>query len=212
MSKHLVEKTLKLMTVKELAKVLNVSTDLIKKRIRELFPDKMENGKTTYLTEKEVTAVKLRIQENSSLSTYDDRDRLVSMPKTKLEEDLLIQQAMQIQANRVSLLTAENEQLKNEKLLNAPKVALADESIRDVNTHYSITNAGKQIGLSQSKMFSLLLEKRLITSSKLPTQKALDKNMLSIRTNVVNGKNYPQAVFTMENIFNFKRVYEKDFK
>jgi phage regulator Rha-like protein len=96
--------------------------------------------------------------------------------------------------------------------LQAPKVALADESIRDKTTHYSITAGGKQIGLSQSKIFNLMREKRLLTVKKLPTQLALDKNFLTLRTNIVNGKNRPQAVMNMENIFNFKRVYEKDFK
>lgn len=72
------------MTVKELSEILNVSCNLIKKRIRELFPNKMQNGKTTYLDAKEVTAIKLRIQQNSSLTTCHDRNKLSDMPKTQL--------------------------------------------------------------------------------------------------------------------------------
>ncbi|MCP4988509.1 MAG: hypothetical protein GY928_21395 [Colwellia sp.] len=118
MSSHLIKKTLQLMTVKEVATVLNVSADLIKKRIRELYPDKMINGKTTYLTESEVTAVKLRIEQNSSLATYDDRNRLVDMPKTNLEEELLIQQAMVLQQNKIVRLEQEKNllQLENKTL------------------------------------------------------------------------------------------------
>jgi DNA-binding Lrp family transcriptional regulator len=114
MSNHLINKTLQLMTVKQIAAALNVSAELVKKRIRELFPDKMVNGKTTYLTESEVTAVKLRIQENSSLQTYDDRNRLSSMPKTELEKKMIIQQAMFLINEEVETLKQENNMLQLE--------------------------------------------------------------------------------------------------
>ena len=108
MSNHLIKKTLQLMTVKEVANILNVSADLVKKRIRELYPDKMESRKTTYLTESEVTAVKLRIQENSHIiSTGDDRNQLA---KTSLEKRMIVQQALLI-------LNEEIEELKNENNL-----------------------------------------------------------------------------------------------
>lgn len=106
------------MTIKEVAAAMNVSTSLINKRVKELFPNKIENGKTTYLTEKEVTAVKLRIKENSSLATYDDRERLVNMPSTSLEKKLIVQQAMLILNEEVELLKQENNllQLENKSL------------------------------------------------------------------------------------------------
>lgn len=106
------------MTVKQVAAVLNVSADLIKKRVRELYPDKMVNGKTTYLTESEVTAVKLRITQNSSIATYDDRNRLSDMPKTALEKSLIIQQAMFLINEEVETLKQENNllQLENKSL------------------------------------------------------------------------------------------------
>jgi phage antirepressor YoqD-like protein len=199
-----------LMTVKELAEILNVSTDLIKKRIRELFKNKMKPGQTTYLNEGEVTALKLRIQENSHIiTTGDDRHQL---PTTNLEKKLIIQQAMNFLTEEVESLKAINQQQGEQLTIQAPLVALAEDCIRDTTEHYSITNAGKLLGLSRSKIFSLLSEKRLLTSGKIPTQSAIDRKIISIRNNVVGEKNYPQAVMTMENIYNFKRVYEKDFK
>ena len=99
------------MTVKEVAEALKVSTDLIKKRIKEIYPNKMKNGKTTYLNQMEVTFIKMRIQENSNLATYDDHRRLKNMPTTELEEEILIEQAMRIQANRVIRLQEENKLL-----------------------------------------------------------------------------------------------------
>ena len=97
------------MSVKELSATLSVSADLIKKRIRELFPGKMKNGIQTLITEEEATAVELRIKENSSLATYDDRHRLSSMPKTDLEKKLIVQQALNILNEEIEILRPKAE-------------------------------------------------------------------------------------------------------
>jgi len=59
--------TEKTMTVKEVAEVFGVSRGLIEKRIRELFPNKMVHGKTTYLNEAETTIISIRIKQNTYL-------------------------------------------------------------------------------------------------------------------------------------------------
>ena len=109
----------KRMTIKEVSCDLGVSTDLVQKRVKELFPNKMEPRKTTYLNEYEVTAISVRIKENSSIvSTGDDRRQ---MPKTELEKEMYINQAMIFQAEKVNNLqlqlqiaTNDNEQLQIE--------------------------------------------------------------------------------------------------
>ena len=105
----------KRMTVKEVADALGVSRDLVEKRIRELMPDRMKQGETTYLTEAEVTAIKMRIEQNSSLATSDDRRKLADMPKTVLEKQLLIRQAMALQDEMIA-------ELQSQLALAAPKV------------------------------------------------------------------------------------------
>jgi transposase len=57
----------KTMTVKEIAEVFNVSRGLIEKRIRELFPGRMRQGKTTHLNESEVAIISIRLKENPAL-------------------------------------------------------------------------------------------------------------------------------------------------
>jgi DNA-binding Lrp family transcriptional regulator len=47
----------KRMTVREVAEVLGCTPETVKKHIRELFPNMLQKGKTTYLTEAQVTVV-----------------------------------------------------------------------------------------------------------------------------------------------------------
>jgi DNA-binding Lrp family transcriptional regulator len=49
------------MTIREAAEVLGVSGETIKNRVRELYPDLMRSGLTTYLNEKQITAIKQKI-------------------------------------------------------------------------------------------------------------------------------------------------------
>lgn len=50
-----------LMSVKEVAEILNVTPEAIKKHIRELYLDVIKNGVATLLTEKQVTEIKRRM-------------------------------------------------------------------------------------------------------------------------------------------------------
>jgi hypothetical protein len=47
----------KTMTIKEVAEQLHCNPETVKGHIRELFPDLMENGKTTYLTDRQITVI-----------------------------------------------------------------------------------------------------------------------------------------------------------
>jgi anti-repressor protein len=49
------------MTVREVAAVLGVTDEAIKKHIRELWPELMRNGERTYLTEEQVTEIKQKM-------------------------------------------------------------------------------------------------------------------------------------------------------
>jgi phage antirepressor YoqD-like protein len=153
------------------------------------------------LTEEEVTIIKLKLRPTTK----------VVANKTQLEKNLLIQQAFGFLKEQEESLRLELTEAKKQLTLQAPKVKLAEECIRDKDKHYSITNAGKQLGLKRTFIFNLMIEKHLLTSEKLPTQHALNRDFISLRTNTIGGKNYPQAVMTMENIYNFKKSYEKDF-
>jgi len=153
------------MTIKEIAEVLNVSRDLIEKRIKELFPGKMMKGVTTHLNEAEVTMVKLRIQENSSLITSDDRRKL---PKTNLEKELIIQQAQIYQQEKVAALIEENKRL-------LPKAQFFDR-VTDSTSTFDMGEAAKvlNLGMGRNALFLYLRHKKVLMANNEPYQKYID--------------------------------------
>ncbi|MDR1902010.1 MAG: phage antirepressor KilAC domain-containing protein [Treponema sp.] len=57
----------KRMTVKEVAEALGVHYDTVASHVKQLFPELVRNGITTYLDDVQVTAVKLEIQKSHNL-------------------------------------------------------------------------------------------------------------------------------------------------
>ena len=132
----------KTMTVIEIAEVLNVSERLIRKRIKELWHDRSadlkHNSQGGYiLTEPQVTELKLRIQENSSLTTYDDRHRLSSMPKTDLEKKLLIKQGYDLLMEEIEVLKPKAE--KYDAFISAAGTM----DMKEVSDVLNIENVGR---------------------------------------------------------------------
>ncbi|WP_024469292.1 phage antirepressor KilAC domain-containing protein [Treponema pedis] len=149
------DKEQNIMTPNEIANILGVSYRLVVKRINEIFPNKMKHGKTTYLNEVEVTAIKKRIEQNAHLATYDNQRRLADMPKTNLEKQLLIRQAMQIQNEMIAELEAENEKLKAEAEIQKPKVEYFDTLISRGNAT-NIRNTAKELKIPERQFIKIL--------------------------------------------------------
>lgn len=87
------------MTIKEVAEVLNCSRDTIEYTIKKLIPNKMQQGKTTYLSEVEVTAIKLELDKSMNFRNVPEVNN-----KTKLEKALLIKQALILQQEIIDVL------------------------------------------------------------------------------------------------------------
>lgn len=192
MNNHLVKQTLQSMTVKEVADILEVTPEAIKKWIRELFPTLIKNGVKTLLTETEVTAIKLKMRPTTK----------VVATKTNLEKELLIMQAMTFQQEKIGIMQTEID-YKNVLLeQQAPRVELADKCLRS-NKTMSITDAGKHLKIRQTDIFKMMRDNKYLTQKRIPTQKALDRKILTLVTNA--EQNYKQAVMTMDNIMNFQK-------
>jgi phage antirepressor YoqD-like protein len=170
-----------MMTIGEVSEALGVSRDLVEKRVQELIPNKMHKGVTTFLDESEVTAIKLRISQNSHLATSDDRRRLSDMPKTELEMMILDKQVSEWKSQKIEKLQLELKAKDSELAIAAPKVESFDALMHSEKT-MSITDAAKHFNLHPRKeVFPYLFARGYLTRNGLPTQDAIDADYLSLR-------------------------------
>jgi len=191
-----IEKT---MTVKEVAMVLNCTEQTIRNYCNRLFPDKIKNGLTTYLTEIEVTKIKLEMNENYILKTDFE-------VRTKLEKNLIVRQAIQFLEEEKFELIEQNRILTEENQILTPK-AIAFDVLMKTDDMMSITTAAKHFKLSQKKVFSVLRDKGYLTLSDLPTQKAINKDVLHLKETVCkDNKTRPQAVVKTNQLDNFYKA------
>jgi phage antirepressor YoqD-like protein len=169
------------MTIYETADALGISRDLVEKRVNELFPNRMRKGMTTYLTEAEVTAVKMRIQQNSSLATSDDHRRLADMPSTDLEMMILDRRVSEWKTRKIKELQKEIATKDEVIAISAPKVESFNALMRSDQT-MSITDAAKHFGLHpKAEVFPYLRDRGYLTKYDLPTQAAIDAGYLALR-------------------------------
>ena len=118
----------KTMTVKEVAEALGVSTDTVKNCIRRIMSNKMQNGKTTYLNEAEVTAISKELKSNVKVTeqlTYEAASQ-VKNSTTELEvisNALNAFKALQdLYTHKEAEYKATIEAQKEKIALDAPKV------------------------------------------------------------------------------------------
>ena len=77
------------------------------------------------------------------------------MPKTNLEKQLLIRQAMQLQNEMIAELEAENERLKIENAEAKPKAEYYDTLIERKNST-NLRNTAKELGLQEKQLIKQL--------------------------------------------------------
>jgi DNA-binding Lrp family transcriptional regulator len=128
------------MTVKETADVLGVSVETVRANGKALFPNLFVNGKTTYLNEEQVTAIKLRIQGHHNLQNTLE----VKNAATDLEKELVIQQALVYQQEKIERLrqAADMERtlrLKAETALREAERRLGSEVIAHDRTRSGLS-------------------------------------------------------------------------
>jgi anti-repressor protein len=150
------------MTVREVAETLGVSVELITKKVKELFPEIVQSGKTTYMNEAQVTAVKMNLVKKYEV-------------KTSLEKKLLVVQAMQI-------LNEEVEQLKKELEGAQPKVEFFDQvadskdalQMRDVAAALNMDSWGR------NKIFECLRKRGVLDDRNIPYREYQDRGYFRV--------------------------------
>lgn len=152
------------MTVREVAEALGVVPEAIRKHVRELFPEAIRDGLTTYLDERQVTEIKRRMRPTTEV--------VGATTSLEIEEMTL---------KVIAYHKAQADRLRAELALAAPRLAAADALMASPST-MSITNAAKHFGRHpKTEVFPYLRAAGYLTRDDLPTQDAIDAGYLVLR-------------------------------
>lgn len=159
------------MTIREVANVLGVDPETIKKHVRNLYPDHMQNGLTTYLDERQVTEIKRRMIPTTA----------VVGAVTELEMAEKARDVLAYLDSKVNALRAELAAKDQALAIAAPKVEAHDALMHSEHC-MSITDAAKHFELSpRTHVFPYLREHGYLTCRDLPTVAAIDAGYLALR-------------------------------
>jgi len=181
------------MMVSEVANVLMVTTRTINRYVSKLFPELVTHGNMTWLTESQVTQIKLDLEKNKHLDTS------VTLPKTKLEKTLLVQQALNILNEEVEELKSkvENQQLQIEE--QKPKVE-SFEALMDTEELTDMGQTAKILGTGRNRLFALLREKNILMHDNIPYQTYQNRGYFEVRKAVKNDQNYSVTFVTPKGV------------
>jgi phage antirepressor YoqD-like protein len=166
------------MTVAEISTAFDVHQTTIAKYVKKLFPDKVKNGIITLLNEAEVTELKLEIQQNQHLSQSS------KLPKTELEEMMLIQQAQQLLGLRIHRLKEENKRQAAQLTEAAPKIEYHDKikatsGLITIGAFAKIlTKKGYEIG--RNRLFKYFRRKGFLMQSNEPYQTTMNMGLFEV--------------------------------
>jgi phage antirepressor YoqD-like protein len=124
-------------------------------------------GKPYYvLNEAQVTAVKMNLRKNSQVA---------ALPKTDLEKELIVQQALMYQQEKI-------KDLQGRLAIAEPKAAFFDQvaDSRDTIEMRNVAAALNIPGLGQNKLFATLREKRVLDSHNIPYREYQDRGYFRV--------------------------------
>lgn len=183
--------TEKKMTTKEVANSLGVSVETVRANGKELFPYLFVNGKTTYLNEVQCTAIKMKIEKHHNLQST-----LEVMPKTNLEKQLLIKQAMILQNEIIAELQAENEKQKQLLLEQKEDVEFSKSVQADEKSCFTMAQVSQELKLPHGNkwLFKKLRELGILKADNCPYQQYVDMGLFKVYPKVIPIKDSTKTV------------------
>ncbi len=150
------------MTTKEVADILGVDVKTVQRAALSLDMDVERSGSshTMLFNEAQVTAIKLEIENHSKVNALT--------PKTNLERQLIIQQAMQIQAEMIEEL--QNKVSRLEPAANFAYQLCSSKDTIEIGECAKVLN--KNIG--RNRLFEFLRNSNVLQSNNIPYQKYID--------------------------------------
>lgn len=150
------------MSTKEVADILDVDVKTVQRAALSLDMDVERSGSshTMLFDEAQVTAIKLEIENHSKVNALT--------PKTNLERQLIIQQAMQIQAEMIEEL--QNKVSRLEPAANFAYQLCSSKDTIEIGECAKVLN--KNIG--RNRLFEFLRNSNVLQSNNIPYQKYID--------------------------------------
>lgn len=150
------------MTTKEVADILGVDVKTVQRAALSLDMDVERSGSshTMLFDEAQATAIKLEIENHSKVNALT--------PKTNLERQLIIQQAMQIQAEMIEEL--QNKVSRLEPAANFAYQLCSSKDTIEIGECAKVLN--KNIG--RNRLFEFLRNNNVLQSNNIPYQKYID--------------------------------------
>lgn len=185
--------TEKSMTVREVADILGLDPRTIQLKVKELFPHLVRERKTTFLTESQVTMVKLSCEKRFAV-------------KTTLEKELIIQQALFFQEEKIQTLLKENRNLRI-------KADVADR-IADTDGLVLPSDAGKQITGHPIKFINWMESEGILFRRKkdgplLPKAVLQGRGYFEVKSREFAGDLYEQTYLTGKGLAWICAKYQK---
>lgn len=141
----------KTMTVKEVASAMGVSYSAVDRAVTKLFPDKKQNGRTTFLNQEEVSAISKELKGHHNLFSTEK----VKSAVTDLE---ILENYKKANADFVALLERKYEEERAARV----KAEQTNAVLMHVNKTYTATEIAKELGMkSAAELNQRLAEKRI---------------------------------------------------
>lgn len=172
--------TEKTMTTKEVAEALGTRPNVITENAKKCLPNKMiENGKTTYWTQAEVTVL-LDCMKSHKVGAGVNLSNDLIGTSTELTPALKLKKALELAQEayeeELSILRAKNEAQEKQLSEQKPKVDFYDRVTEspdciDIGQCAKILNVH---GIGRNKLFEILRQKKILNERNQPYQKYVD--------------------------------------
>ena len=173
-------------TTKEVAEQLGTRSNIITENAKKCLPDKkIENGKPTFWSEKEITVLLEFMKSNNNRTDLDLSNRLIGAstdltPALKIKKALeLMQEGYEEELERLRILNAEKEKQLQEQ---APKVDFYDcvTGSHDTLDMKEVAKVLNFATIGRNKLFEILRNKKVLDKNNLPYQKFVDAGYFRI--------------------------------
>jgi phage antirepressor YoqD-like protein len=160
----------KTMTVKEVAEVLGYKPDTIQGKVKELFPEIVKNGITTYLNQKQVLIIKQKLVPRT-LGLKSEVESAI----TEIEIQQKITEGYRLAVELANRYKQRAELAEQKCIEQQPKVEFA-EAVTGSTDVIDIGIAAKtlNLGIGRNKLFEILRRKGILQQSNIPYQKYVD--------------------------------------